>query len=102
MVVGYRLQPLTYAIAKLLVRVPNVALVNLIAGETLVPELLQKAWNPDRLAAVTSELLSGGAESQRVDLAEVRKRLGGPGASRRAAEAVAEYLGSACSNGNPG
>ena len=102
MVVGYRLQPLSYAIAKLLVRVPNVALVNLIAGRTLVPELLQKAWNPDRLAAETRELLDAGAEAQREGLTEVQRRLGGPGASRRAAEAVAEYLATGCSNGNPG
>jgi lipid-A-disaccharide synthase len=93
MVVGYRLQPISYAIAKLLVRVPNVALVNLIAGRTVVPELLQKAWNPENLAAITTDLMSGGAEDQRAGLADVRMRLGDPGASRHAAEAIAEYLG---------
>ncbi len=93
MVVGYRLQPISYAIAKLLVRIPNVALVNLIAGRTLVPELLQKAWNPENLAAITTDLISGGAEAQRAGLADVRVRLGDPGASRHAAEAVAEFLG---------
>ena len=92
MVVGYRLQPVSYAIAKLLVRVPNVALVNLIAGRTVVPELLQKAWNPDRLSAVTSKLLEDGTTTLRAGLAEARSRLGSPGASRKAAEAVAEYL----------
>lgn len=93
MVVGYRLQTISYALAKLLVRVPNVALVNLIAGRTVVPELLQKAWCPERLAAVTSEMLGGGAVAQQVGLTEARARLGRPGASRKAAEAVAEYLG---------
>ena len=102
MVVGYRLQPLSFAIAKLLVRVPNAALVNLIAGETLVPELLQAEWNPDRLEEVTESLLGGGAELQRAGLVEVRRRLGGPGASRRAAEAVAEYLDAEQARGNPG
>lgn len=93
MVVGYRLQPVSYALAKLLVRVPNVALVNLIVGRTVVPELLQKAWCADRLAAVTSEIFISGVESQKAGLAEARGLLGSPGASRQAAEAVAEYFG---------
>ncbi len=92
MVVGYRLQPISYAIAKLLVRIPNVALVNLIAGRTVVPELLQKAWNPENLAVMTTDLMSGDAEDQRAGLGDVRMRLGDPGASRHAAEAIAEYL----------
>jgi len=93
MVVGYRLLPVSYAIARLLVRIPNVALVNLMAGRTVVPELLQKAWNPDNLASITADLMSGAAEDQRGGLADVRTRLGGPGASRHAAEAIAEFLG---------
>jgi len=92
MVVGYRLQPVSYAVAKLLVRVPNVALVNLIAGRSVVPELLQKEWNPDRLLTVTTKLLEEGTVVLREGLSEARTCLGGPGASRRAAEAVAEYL----------
>ena len=93
MVVGYRLQPVSYALAKLLVKVPNVALVNLIVGRTLVPELLQKDWCAERLAAVTSGILKGGGASQRAGLAEARAQLGRPGASRQAAEAIAEYFG---------
>jgi lipid-A-disaccharide synthase len=93
MVVGYRLQPVSYAIAKLLVKVPNVALVNLIAGRSVVPELLQKQWNPDRLSAVTTTLLDDGTTTLHEGLSEARARLGSPGASRQAAEAVAEYLG---------
>jgi lipid-A-disaccharide synthase len=92
MVVGYRLQPVSYAIAKLLVKVPNVALVNLIVGRGVVPELLQKEWNPDRLSAVTSKLLEDGTATLREGLSEARARLGSPGASKQAAEAVAEYL----------
>jgi len=92
MIVGYRLQPLSYAVAKLLVRVPNVALVNLIAGRTVVPELLQRAWQPEALAAVSAELLADGAMAQHSGLADARKMLGDPGASREAAEAIAEYL----------
>lgn len=94
MIVGYRLQPLSYALAKLLVRVPNVALVNLIAGRTVVPELLQRAWQPENLAAVSADLLADNARAQLTGLADARVRLGNPGASRKAAEAVSEYLDS--------
>ena len=92
MVVGYKLRGLTYAAARLLVNVDNVALVNLIAGATVAPELLQREWNPDRLAEVTRFLLKDGGSRQRHELALVRQRLGEQGASRNAAEAVLEHL----------
>ena len=92
MVVGYRLQPISYALAKLLVRVSNVALVNLIVGRTVVPELLQKMWRADRLAAVTSNLLDSDSANQKTGLSEARALLGSPGASRQAAEAIGEYF----------
>jgi lipid-A-disaccharide synthase len=91
MVVGYRLQPLSYAIARLLVRVPHVGLVNLIAEERAAPELIQGQWRADRLAEISRRLLASGADEQRSALASVRRRLGPPGASRRAAEAVLEH-----------
>jgi lipid-A-disaccharide synthase len=94
MVVGYRLKPLSFALAKMLVRVPNVALVNLIAGHTLVPELLQKDWNPRKLSEVAGRMLANGGASQRAGLQQVRERLGLPGASRNAAAAVSEYFAS--------
>jgi len=92
MVVGYRLRGLTYLIAKGLVNIPNVALVNLIAGSTVSPELLQKAWCPERLIEVTIDQLRSGGSRQRDGLAVVRQRLGGPGASRNAALAVQQHL----------
>jgi len=92
MVVGYRLQGLTYFAARMLVNVANVALVNLIAEETVAPELLQSMWNPQRLAVETSRLMGGGGALQREQLAVVRQRLGERGASRNAAEAVLEHL----------
>jgi len=93
MVVGYRLQPLSYGLAKLLVRVPHVALANLIAGKRVAPELIQRDWRPSLLEQETRHLLGSGGASQRTGLIEVRQRLGGAGASRRAAAAVAEHLG---------
>jgi lipid-A-disaccharide synthase len=92
MVVGYRLQPFSFAVAKALVRVPHVALVNLIADERAVPELIQGEWASDRLAAVSRPLLAGGSESQMAALAHVRRRLGSPGASLQAAKAILEHV----------
>lgn len=92
MIVGYKLRALTYAVARLLVDVSNVALVNLIAGRTVAPELLQNDWRADRLVMLTSDLLKGGGQRQRDELAVVRRRLGGRGASRKAAEAIIENL----------
>jgi len=99
MVVGYRLEPVSYAVARLLVRVPHVALVNLIAGQRVAPELLQRRWNPEELAATTRRLLAGDGEGQRSALEEVRRRLGEPGATRRAADAVEEHLGRSSRSG---
>jgi lipid-A-disaccharide synthase len=92
MIVGYRLHALSALLAKYLVRVPHVALANLIAGERAAPELLQEQWNPDQLVTTTRELLASGGSRQREALAKVRERLGAPGASLRAARAIAEYL----------
>jgi lipid-A-disaccharide synthase len=92
MIVGYRLKAISFALARLLVRVPHVALANLIAGERMAPELLQGQWNPTELARVTMAELAGGGGRQRPALAMIRERLGAPGASRAAAFAVAEYF----------
>ncbi len=92
MVVGYRLQPLSHLLARALVRVPHVGLVNLIAGRRLAPELLQSGWNGKALAAAVRALTGPDGDAQRAGLAEVRQRLGGPGASRRAAEVLLTRL----------
>ncbi|MCP4897949.1 MAG: lipid-A-disaccharide synthase [bacterium] len=93
MIVGYRLQALSYAIARLLVRVPHVALVNLIARERLAPELLQRRWEPHALCDETLELLKPEvANIQLSGLKTVRTKLGAQGASTHAAEAILEVL----------
>jgi lipid-A-disaccharide synthase len=90
MVVVYRLSPLTYAIGKWLVRVSTYGMVNLVAGRSVVPELIQHDFTPARVAAETIDLLTNHvrAAQMRADLREVRVKLGGGGASGRAAEAV--------------
>jgi lipid-A-disaccharide synthase len=90
MVVVYRVGPLTYRLGKPLVRVENYAMANLVAGRTVVPELIQDDFTPEAVAAEALRVLTDPAHAARVraDLAEVRHKLGTAGASRRAAEAV--------------
>jgi lipid-A-disaccharide synthase len=90
MVIVYRVSPLTYAIGRRFVHVSSYGMVNLIAGRPVVPELIQDQLTPEAVARETVSLLTDArrAETMRRDLAEVRARLGGPGASARAAAAV--------------
>ncbi|MGE3509210.1 MAG: lipid-A-disaccharide synthase [Vicinamibacterales bacterium] len=94
MVVVYRLSGLEYAIGRRFVKVDTFAMVNLIAGSRVVPELIQDAFTPEAVADEAVLLLTdtGRAEAMRQNLATVRARLGGPGASRRAAEAISRLL----------
>jgi lipid-A-disaccharide synthase len=90
MVVVYRLAPLTYLLGRRLVKVPHFAMANLIAGERVVPEVIQRELTPERVAAEVRALLDapGRREVMRAGLAEVRRKLGAPGASGRAAAVV--------------
>lgn len=64
MVVGYKMKPLTYWLAKKLVKTDYISLPNLLAQELLVPELIQEECNPESLAQHLSPFLSDDAESQ--------------------------------------
>ena len=92
MVVVYRLSNLTYWIGKPFVKVDTYAMANLVAGARVVPELIQRAFTPARVADETVAFLTDSARygAARAALAGVRARLGTPGASGRAADAILE------------
>ena len=94
MVIVYRLAPVTYALARLFVRVPFIGMPNLIAERQVVPELIQSAVTPERIATEAQRLLTDAqAYSVAQDgLREVRARLGQPGAAKRTADLIFNLL----------
>ena len=95
-VIVYRVSPLTFAVARRLVRVDHVGMANLLAGERVFPELIQDDFTPARLAQEVLNLIRDPERMQAVrrGLATVIRRLGGPGASGRAARVALELMDS--------
>jgi len=93
-VVLYKTSPLTHALGRALLKVPYLAMPNLLAGEELFPEFIQSAANADNLAEASLRLLRDKAERTRIldGLDRVATRLGKPGAAPRAAQAVLAIL----------
>jgi lipid-A-disaccharide synthase len=93
MVITYRLHPVSNFIARRVLQVPWVGLVNLVAGELVCPELLQGDARPKALAEGLLPLLDAddpATQRQRAALARVRERLGPPGAAERVATLALE------------
>lgn len=88
MIVVYRLSRLTYALARLLVRVNYIGMVNIVAGARVVPELIQDDVTEDRICTETQRILTDPNLTRQIvkRLEDVRERLGSPGAPRRVAE----------------
>ncbi len=95
MVVAYRVHPVTSWLARRLMTVPWISLVNLVADAPVVEELTQGSVTPERLADTVTPLLDPHhpkTRAQRVGLRRVRERLGGGGAAARVAGIAAEML----------
>jgi lipid-A-disaccharide synthase len=95
MVVVYRLSPLTYRLGRRFVHVDTFAMVNLIAGRKIVPELIQNDCTAANISREVLPLLTNTElyERTRAALSDVRQKLGRPGASGRAADAVLAVAG---------
>ena len=94
MVIVYKMSPLSYLIGRMLVKVPFIGMANIIAGKKVVPELIQAEASGERIAAEAARLLTDTPYYDRVraELALIRKQLGEPGASQRAAEIALTML----------
>jgi len=93
-VIVYRVAPFTFAVGRRLIKVEHVGMANLLAGERLFPELIQDDFTPANLAREVLNLIANpeSLAALRRGLANVVSRLGGPGASRRAAEMAWELM----------
>jgi len=92
-IVMYRLSQANYWLGKMVVTIPHFALINIVAGKKIVPELIQGHVNGQRIAAETRRLLEPANYARVVEeLAAVRSKLGDAGAARRAAEAIMKVV----------
>ena len=89
-VVIYKMAALTYFIGRLLVKIPNISLPNIVAGKRIIPELLQYEVNADNIAREAIALLPSTAAGKqaREGLRQVKQRLGAGGAVKRTAQVV--------------
>ena len=93
-VIVYRTNPLTYFIAKLVVNIPYIGLPNIVAGKSVLPELIQDDFTPEKVAKEAMSLLERERNAKmKEDLVYVKERLGKPGAVGRVAELVLKIAG---------
>jgi len=94
LIVVYRVSPISWIIGKILVKIKSIGLVNIVAGKKIAPEILQSELTPSRLAHEALNILKDDklyAETSS-ELLNVKKLLGEPGASKKAAEIIIKHL----------
>ncbi|MGZ3513473.1 MAG: lipid-A-disaccharide synthase [Thermodesulfobacteriota bacterium] len=94
MIIVYKVSLPSYWVGRALIRVDHIGLVNLVAEREIVPELIQKDVNPERIADEASRILRDPILSRKMaeSMDAVRQKLGEPGAAQRAAQIVASLL----------
>lgn len=94
MIIVYKISLFTYLMGRIFVNVDHIGLANIIAGKTVVPELIQQDVNPPRMAKEILAILNDVERKNHIkrELAGIREKLGAPGASQRAAHLAMEML----------
>jgi len=94
LIVIYKVSALSYLIGRMLISVDHIGLVNIVAGKTVAPELIQHEANPERIAAEVLAILSDNDRRRAIrdELSRIREKLGRPGAAQRAADLALELL----------
>jgi lipid-A-disaccharide synthase len=98
MVIIYKLAPLTYALAKRLVKVKHIGLCNIVAGETVIQELIQDEASPEKIAVEINSILNNQEYGSIMinKLAEIRSKLGCGGASQNVAKLIISMMEVSC------
>jgi lipid-A-disaccharide synthase len=94
MIIIYKVSPFSALIGRMIINVQHIGLVNIIAGKTIVPELIQSDANGQRIASEALAILLNEEKRQEIvaHLADIRAKLGEPGAARRAAQLALDML----------
>ncbi len=94
MLIMYKVNALSYQMAKRLVKIPYIGLANIVSGQKVVPEFVQDAVEPSGIAAQTEKYLHNPAELKAIKdtLLQIKDKLGAPGASLRAAQEIVVIL----------
>lgn len=94
MVIVYKISLLSYLIGRVFVNVKNIGLVNIVAGKTIVPELIQSNASGENIAREALAILSNSERNHEIinELAAIRAKLGEPGAAIRAAQIVCDMI----------
>lgn len=94
MVIVYKVSFITWLIAKNLVDLPYIGLVNVVADELIVPELLQDEVTAQNISRIALKVLTNPKETTRIkhELKKIKDKMGGPGASEKAASIIVNFL----------
>ena len=94
MVIIYKVSTPSYYVGKMVINVDHIGLVNIIAGKTVVPELIQDEASPEKIAAMVVDILSDSKRMAdiKIELSKIRDMLGSPGAAERTARLAFEML----------
>lgn len=94
MVIIYKVSAPSYYVGKMVINVKHIGLANIIAGKTVVPELIQDDATGERIAAEVMNILTNKARLEEIksDLVEIKNKLGSPGAAARAARLAYDML----------
>ena len=94
MVIVYKVSPLSYYIGKKIITINHIGLANIIAGKTIVPELIQDEANPECIARTVTTILNDKTRTDEIktELNKIKETLGQPGAAERTARLAYDML----------
>ncbi len=94
MVIIYKVSAPSYYVGKMVINIDHIGLVNIIAGRTVVPELIQDEASPEKIAATVVEILTDSKRMAdiKIELSKIRDMLGSPGAAERTARLAYDMI----------